>query len=82
MLPDVSEGIPYNMKSTDSYGNICTNLAECPDIISKLLASLNVVYAHNELRQFLLGFQKKWFTKTHFWLVTIFIESMLLIPFF
>jgi len=57
------EGIPYNMKYTDGYGNVCTRLVERPDIISKFFAASNVIDTHNQLRQFNLALEKKWLTK-------------------
>jgi hypothetical protein len=44
-------GDPYQMKYTDSIGNVCTRLVDRPDMISKFFASSNTIDAHNQLHQ-------------------------------
>jgi len=63
---DTSPGDPYEMKYTDSYGNICTRFVDRPEAISKFFASSNVIDTHNQLRQDLLQLEKKWLTKNPF----------------
>jgi hypothetical protein len=58
-----AKGAEYVMKYTDGYGNICTHLVDCPDLIAKFFASSNVIDTHNQLRQFLLALEKKWLTQ-------------------
>jgi hypothetical protein len=54
----LSEGEPYEMKYTDSYGNICTRHVERPDVISKFFVTSNVIDTHNQLQQDLLRLEK------------------------
>jgi hypothetical protein len=61
-----SEGDHYEMKYTDSYGNICTRLVDRPEVISNFFALFNVIDIHNQLRQDLLQLEKKWLTKNPF----------------
>jgi hypothetical protein len=61
-----SEGDPYEMKYTDSYGNICTHFVDRPEVISNFFASSNIIDTHNQLRQDLLQLEKKWLTKNPF----------------
>ena len=61
-----SEGDPYEMKYTDSYGNICTRFVDRPEVISNFFASSNIIDTHNQLRQDLLQLEKKWLTKNPF----------------
>jgi hypothetical protein len=63
---DSGPGDPYEMKYTDTYGNICTRYVDCPQVISKFFASSNVIEPHNQLRQDLLQLEKKWLTKNPF----------------
>jgi hypothetical protein len=60
------EGDPYEMKYTDSYGNICTRYVDRPEVVSNFFASSNVIDTHNQLRQDLLQLEKKWMTKNPF----------------
>jgi hypothetical protein len=60
------QGDPYEMKNTDSYGNICTHIVDWPDVVSKFFASSNVIDTHNQLHQDLLQLEKKWLTKNPF----------------
>jgi hypothetical protein len=54
-----SEGDPYEMKYTNSYGNICTRFVDRPEVISNFFASTNIIDTHNQLRQLLLQLEKK-----------------------
>ena len=58
-----TEGDPYEMKFTDSYGNIVTRYVDRPEVISNFFCSSNVIDTHNQLRQDLLQLEKKWLTK-------------------
>jgi len=42
-------GTPYEMKYTDSYGNVCVRSVDQPDIISKFFQSSNIIDTHNQL---------------------------------
>jgi len=42
-------GTPYEMKYTDSYGNVCARSVDRPDIISKFFQSSNIIDTHNQL---------------------------------
>ena len=66
----LSEGKPYEMKYTDSYGNVCTRFVDRPDVISKFFATSNIIDTHNQLRQDLLQLEKKWLTKNPFFRLT------------
>jgi len=66
----LKEGKPYEMKYTDSYGNVCTRYVDRPDAISKFFASSNVIDTHNQLRQDLLQLEKKWLTKNPYFRLT------------
>jgi len=66
----LKEGKPYEMKYTDSYGNVCIRYVDRPDEISKFYASSNVIDTHNQLRQDLLQLEKKWLTKNPYFRLT------------
>jgi hypothetical protein len=57
-----AEGLPYQMKYTDDYGNVHERQMERPDVISKFYASSNVIDCHNQLHQDLLALEEKWVT--------------------
>ena len=62
---------PYEMKYTDSYGNVCARSVDRPDIISKFFQSSNIIDTHNQIRQDLLHLENKWRTRNaYFWLTT------------
>jgi hypothetical protein len=67
---NTGQGDPYEMKYTDSYGNICTHFVDWPDVVSKFFASSNVIDTHNQLCQDLLQLEKKWLTKNPFFRLT------------
>jgi len=56
-------GIPYDMKYTDPYGNLCIRNVDRPDFISRFFADSNTIDSHNHVRQSELGLEKKWHTK-------------------
>ncbi len=57
-----AEGLPYQMKYTDDYGNVHEHQVERPDVVSKFYAYSNVIDCHNQLRQDLLALEEKWVT--------------------
>jgi hypothetical protein len=64
-------GEPYEMKYTDSFGNVCTCKVERPDVLSKFFKDSNKLDAHNHARQDCLGLEKDWVTQDcYFRLVT------------
>ena len=64
-------GEPYEMKYTDSFGNVCTRKVERPDVLSKFFKDSNKLDAHNHARQDCLGLEKDWVTQDcYFRLVT------------
>ena len=58
-----TEGDPYEMKFTDSYGNVVTRYVDRPEVISNFFRSSNVIDTHNQLRQDLLQLEKNWLPK-------------------
>ena len=56
-------GDPYQMKYTDSIGNICTRYVDRPQVISNFFAGSNAIGTHNQLCQNSLKLEKKWATK-------------------
>jgi hypothetical protein len=60
---DVKAGNPHQIRYTDSYGEICTHIVECPQLISNFFAGCNAIDAHNPLRQDLLRLERKWATQ-------------------
>ncbi len=66
----LKEGKPYEMKYTNSYGNVCTHFVHQPDAISKFFASSHVIDTHNQLCQDLLQLEKKWLTKSPYFPLT------------
>jgi hypothetical protein len=63
-------GDPYEMKFTDSYGNIVTHFVDCPEVVSTFFKTSNTIDTHNQLRQDLLQLEKKWLTKNPFFRLT------------
>ncbi len=59
----LTNGDPYEMKLTDSYGNVKTRFVDRPQVISKFFQTSNVIDTHNQLRQNLLQLEKNWLTK-------------------
>jgi hypothetical protein len=56
-------GDPYQMKYTDSFGNICTRNVDRPQVVSNFFAGSNVIDTHNQLRQDSLRLEKRWITQ-------------------
>ncbi len=56
-------GTPYQMRYTDSFGNICTRFVDRPQVVSNFFAGSNVIDTHNQLRQDNLKLEKKWMTQ-------------------
>jgi hypothetical protein len=56
-------GTPYQMRYTDSFGNICTQYVDCPQVVSNFFAGSNVNDTHNQLCQDSLKLEKKWITQ-------------------
>jgi len=57
-------GDPYQMKYTDSFGNLCTRYVDRPQVISNFFAGSNAIDTHNQLRQDSLKLEKKWATQS------------------
>jgi hypothetical protein len=51
---------PYEMKYTDTYGNVCVRGVERPDVISKFFQTSNIIGTHNQLWQDFLCLETKW----------------------
>jgi hypothetical protein len=58
-----TNGIAYQAKWTDEYGNVRARPVERPEVISRYFQYSDVVDAHNHARQALLGLEKKWATQ-------------------
>jgi hypothetical protein len=58
-----SNGIAYQAKWTDEYGNVRARPVERPEVISRYFQYSDVVDSHNHARQALLGLEKKWATQ-------------------
>jgi hypothetical protein len=56
-------GTPYQMKYTDTFGNICTRYVDRPQVVSIFFAGSNVIDTHNQLCQDNLKLKKKWMTQ-------------------
>ena len=63
-------GDPYEMKFTDSYGNIVTLFIDHPEVVSTFFKMSNAIDTHNQLCQDLLQLEKKWLTKNPFFCLT------------
>ena len=57
------KGTPYEMKFTDSHGNVHVRLVDRPSVISQFFESSNCVDKHNQARQYELALEKKWDTR-------------------
>ena len=65
------KGKPYEMKFTDSHGNVHVRLVDRPSVISNFFEVSNCVDKHNQARQHELALEKKWDTRDpYFRLVT------------
>ena len=58
-----TNGIAYQAKWTDEYGNVRARPVERPEVISRYFQYSDVVDSHNHARQALLGLEKKWATQ-------------------
>ena len=56
------QGKPYEMKFTDSFGNVCVRLVDRPEVISDFFQAANVIDTANHVRQYELALEKKWCT--------------------
>ena len=66
-----TNGTPYEMKFTDSHGNVHVRLVDRPDVISEFFQHSNGVDKHNQVRQYELALEKKWDTRDpYFRLIT------------
>ena len=52
-------GEPYEMKFTDTYGNIHVRDVDCPAVISRFFQESNCVDKHNQASQFELDLENK-----------------------
>jgi hypothetical protein len=59
-------GEPYHMKYTNSFGNVCTQYVDRPQVISNFSTSPNKIDTHNQLRHDCLRLEKKWITQDPF----------------
>ena len=64
------KGSPYEMKFTDSHGNVHVRLVDRPSVISQFFQDSNVVDSHNQARQHELGLEKKWETRDPYFRLT------------
>jgi hypothetical protein len=62
----ISEANPSEMKYTDTYGNICTWYVDCPEALSKLIFSSDVINTQNQRCQDLLQLENPRLTKYSF----------------
>jgi hypothetical protein len=64
-------GQPYEMKYTDPFGNVKTQLVNCPALLSEFFLDSNTIDCHNQSRQHDLALKKCWHTQdAYFWCVT------------
>jgi hypothetical protein len=59
MAGNSKPGIPYQMKYTNSFGNISSRYVDCPQVVSNFFAASNVIDTHNQLCQDNLKLEKK-----------------------
>jgi hypothetical protein len=55
-------GTPYDMKFGDTYNNVCARKVDRPAIISQFFDDSNCIDSHNNVHQFELALEKRWFT--------------------
>ena len=55
-------GVPYEMKFTDSYKNVCVRYVDRPQVIADYFQDSNIIDTLNHVRQFELALEKKWCT--------------------
>jgi hypothetical protein len=56
-------GDPCKMRYANSFGNICIQNVDQPQVVSNFFASSNTIDMHNQLRQGSLNLEKKWVTQ-------------------
>jgi hypothetical protein len=59
MAGNSKPGIPYQMKYTHSFGNICSRYVDRLQVVSNFFSASNVIDTHNRLRQDNLKLSKK-----------------------
>ena len=57
------EGVPYEAKFPDKFGNVCVRQVARPQILSTYFKYSNAVDLHNQARQYDLALEKKWITQ-------------------
>jgi len=63
-------GEPYEMKYTDTHGNILVRHVDRPDFISRYFRQSNIIDSHNQVRQAELSLEKKWHTRDPYFRLT------------
>ena len=53
-------GKPYEMKFTDTDGNVCVRKVERPNLCGIYFGRSNILDTHNQMRQSELALKKKW----------------------
>ena len=51
-------GVPYEMKFTDSYKNVCVRYVDRPEVIANYFKDSNIIDPLNHVRQFELALEK------------------------
>ncbi len=57
------EGVPYEARFPDIFGNVCIYHVSRPQVVSNHFKYCNMVDLHNQVRQFNLALEKKWVTQ-------------------
>ena len=70
------KGSPYEMKFTDSHGNVHVRLVDRPSAMSEFFEDSNLVDKHNQSRQHELGLEKKWETRDPYFRLTTTVIGM------
>ena len=63
-------GRPYEMKFSDTHGNVHVRLVDRPAVISDFFEVSNCVDKHNQARQYELALEKKWDTRDPYFRLT------------
>ena len=71
-------GEPYEMKFTDSYGNVCVRFVDRPRVLLEFFNDSNVIDTHNMARQSELALEKAWVTHNPFFRIHTTIEGITL----
>ena len=69
-------GDPYEMKFTDTYGNVCVRFVDRPKVLSEFFNDSNIIDTHNMARQSELALEKKWVTHNPYFRIHTTIEAM------